>query len=227
MITTLIIIVLITSVLLGIKKIGEYDNPKLFRIFIKKYLKQDKINFPKPDLILFTGSSIIKFWKTMENDLSPFYVLNRGVAGTKINEIAYWVEELVVQYKPKAVLLYAGSNDIQGKKPKTPEHVFNGFISFSNKIHQNLPNTKLFYISILPSPAKTRWKHWSNIQKANLLIKEYCNTNKLFKYIEISADFLDSNGLPNKTLFKKDMIHLNENGYKVWTSILRPELEKI
>lgn len=227
MITILIIITSFVFIILGIKKLGEYDNPRLFKFFIKKYLKQDKIKYPEPGSILFTGSSVIKFWKTIENDLSPFYVLNRGVAGTKIKEIVYWIDELVVQYKPKAVVLYAGSNDIQGRNPKTSEHVLSGFIEFSNKIHQSIFDLPLIYISIIPSPAKIRWIHWREIQKANSLIQDYCEANNLLKYVDMTAEFLDSNGLPNKILFKKDLIHLNENGYKVWSSILRPTLEKL
>ncbi len=227
MITLLTIITSFAIIFFGIIKLGQYDNPRLFGFFIKRYSKQDKINFPEPGSIVFTGSSVIKFWKTIEKDLFPFYVLNRGLAGAKINEIVYWVDELVIKYKPKAVVLYAGSNDIQGNKPRTSTQVLQGFIEFSNKIHKSIPGLPVIFLPIIPSPAKTRWKNWSEIQKANSLIKEYCETNDFLIYIDNTIEFVDSNGIPKESLFKKDKIHLNDNGYKVWSHSLRPFLKKL
>ena len=227
MITVLIILLIFVVLIVGLKKLGEYDNPKLFRSFVKRYQRQDKIHFPEPGAIVFTGSSVVKFWKTMETDLSPFYVINRGIAGTKIHEVAYWLDGLVIGYRPKAVVLYAGSNDIQGKNPKTPEHVLHGFILFSEKLHKALPNTPLIFLSIIPCPAKTRWAHWDSIQKANSLIKDYCGQHGYMQYIDTTADFLDPNGLPDRSLFKKDGIHLNGSGYRIWTAALRPVLSQL
>ncbi len=210
-----------------IKKLFYYDNPRLFSFFIIRYSIRDRKNFPKSNSIVFTGSSVVQFWKSLKNDLHPINVLNRGIAGTKINEIAYWANRLVIKYRPKAVVLYAGSNDIQGNKPRTPQQVFDGFKTFVNKIHFEIPGLPIYFISITPSPAKTRWKNRTLIKEANSLIAEFCGTNDNLNFIDTTDAFLDTEGSPVLKYFKKDMIHFNEKGYAVWTSIFKPILDKL
>ncbi len=227
----MLIVSLILAVLFlfffGVKKLARYNYPKLFSFFIRRFAKRDRRNFPKPDSIVFTGSSIVQFWKTLENDLNPISVLNRGIAGTKISDIAYWSDRLVTIYKPKAVVLYAGSNDIQGNKPRTPQQVLEGFKTFVNNIRIETPALPIYFISITPSPAKTRWKNWALVKEANLLIANFCETDKNLYFIDTVDAFLGSDGHPISEYFKRDMIHFNAKGYSVWATILKPLLEKI
>lgn len=222
-----LILTFIIVLFIVVKILSYYDNPKLFSFFVKRFNKEDRKNNLNKDRIVFTGSSIVKFWETLETDLYPINVLNRGIAGTKINEIAYWTKDLVTKYNPRAVVLYAGSNDIQGNRPRTPHQVLDGFKEFTNKIHIEMPVLPIYFISISPSPAKTRWKNWTLIKDANLLISKYCESDNSLNFIDATNEFLNSEGQPIREYFKKDMIHFNEKGYSVWTSILKPILIRI
>ena len=67
-------------------------------------------------------------------------------------------------------------------------------------------------------------KFWSEMEKANNLIEEYCSSNKDIHYINIVDPMIDSNGLVKQDLFKWDGIHLNEKGYEIWKAVIQPIL---
>ena len=217
-----VIVLMIIILYLIIRGLSTRDNPKLFQYFVKRYEKQDCVKFPPSGSIVFTGSSVMKFWKTIESDLAPIPVINRGIAGAKIREVAYYVDRIVIPYKPKAVVLYAGSNDIQGSDPRTPDQVFNGYREFVYRVHSALPDVPVYYISIIPSPAASRWKYWNIINKTNKMIKEFSKKDSLLRFIDITDKFLDSNGRPALEYFKRGKIHLNEKGYSIWASVIKP-----
>jgi len=221
------VILIVLLFVLFVKKLALKDNPRLFKLFVNQYSRIDKQRDIQQSDIVFTGSSVVKFWKTMEPDLFPFKVINRGIAGAKINEITYWIDNLVLKYTPRVVLLYVGSNDIQGKKPRSAVDVFNGFIDFERKVHTQYPDLPVIFLSIIPSPAKTRWENWAEIKKANNLIGEYCQQKESLHYIDTTDRFLTEMGLPDNHYFKKDGIHLNESGYKIWQSELKPVLKTV
>jgi len=167
----------------------------------------------------------MKYWKTLENDMAPFPVLNRALSGSRITELAHFVDRIVIPYGPDKVFIYAGSNDIQGRKPRTPEQVLNGFRLFCDRVHNELPETKIFFISISPTPSRIRWKHWPAVQMANRLIKDFCEEDERLHFIDTTDKFLNDLGKPRSELFKIDGIHMNRKGYEIWTSMLRPLLD--
>lgn len=95
-----------------------------FNSNIEAYRKKDASNRPAEGKTLFVGSSVMEFWKTLEKDLSPLPAMNRGIAGTKIVQWPHYVDRLVLPYKPSAVALYAGSNDMHGAKAKDPRQIY-------------------------------------------------------------------------------------------------------
>ena len=65
------------------------------------------------------------------------------------------------------------------------------------------------------------------MQEANNLVKEYCSSEELLSYIDIVPPMLDEEGNPRADLFRWDGIHMNELGYEIWTSIVKPILQNI
>ena len=125
---------------------------------ITHFETQDKQNPPAENAIVFTGSSSITLWKTLIQDMAPLPVINRGFGGAKINDVVRYVDRIVLPYRPQAVVLFAGTNDISWPKPGTALDVLQGFQAFVDAIHVTLPQTPIYYISITPTPS--RWKYW-------------------------------------------------------------------
>lgn len=205
--------------------ITNIDIPWIFSIPVSRYRKLDAINHIETTDIVFTGSSVMKYWHTIEKDLYPFQLLNRAIPGIKINELNHYIDQLVLKYNPKKVFIYAGSNDIQGMSPKSPEHVYNGFKYFVEHIHQKNNAIKIYYISIITGPSKLRLKHRDEINRANKLIETYCKETNLATYVDVQKHFLTDAGVPNKELFIEDGIHLKPEAYRYFTAEIMNELK--
>ena len=180
----------------------------------------DKVKPPQPGGILFVGSSSIRLWEGLEGQFEMPLLIKRGFGGSQLSDVVLHVELLVIRYAPKVVVLYAGDNDLAAGR--TPEYVRDQFITFAKAVHQALPDTRVAFVSIKPSPA--RRIYLDNARAANTLIENFAKGKKNIEYIDIFTPMLDKNGLPRPELFRADALHLNEAGYELWTSIIRPRL---
>lgn len=203
-----------------------FDNisstPKIWALNIKKFEIRDKIAPPPDDAIVFTGSSSITFWDSLGKDMAPLPVINRGFGGARINDVVYYADRIVTPYHPRAVVLFAGTNDIAGPKPKLAQDVYEGFQAFVKAIHSQKPQVPIYYVSITPTPS--RWALWHIAEKANSLNKAYCETDRRLHFIELSSQFITPDGIPDRSLYKMDGLHPNKKGYKIWTSVIKPIL---
>ena len=189
---------------------------------ISGYEKQDRINPPKPDVIVFTGSSSIRFWHTLSGDMKPLNVINRGFGGSQLSQVNEYATRIVLPYRPKAVVLYAGENDMSWPWHKSADTVLADFQQFVKIVHTAIPEAPIYYVSMKPDPA--RWGNWPALANANRMIEAYCRSEVRVKFIDVSAAMLDGQGKPRRELFRWDGLHMNGQGYALWTSIIRPVL---
>ncbi len=198
--------------------------------FFNRY-EEEIIEFEKEDSttgitkgkILFVGSSSFRKWANMKSDLFPIPVINRGFGGSTMPELDYYFFRIVKPYMPKAIVVYEGDNDVLAPF-LTPEVILKSFVVFTELTEQYLPRTKIFFVSIKPSPS--RLNYLSKMQKTNRLIKDYCNKNKNLFYIDITKQMFDKNGQIREDIFRNDRLHMNEKGYKIWSKIIKTELLK-
>ena len=111
--------------------------PHRFENEIAAFEAGDKTNPPPQHAILFLGSSSIRKWTTLARDFPNHRVFNRGFGGSQLDDSVYFFDRIVAPYKPKMIVLYAGSNDINAGK--TPQRVFDDFKTFVGKVHAELP----------------------------------------------------------------------------------------
>jgi lysophospholipase L1-like esterase len=133
-----------------------------------------------------------------------------------------YAERIVVPYHPRLILLYAGGNDINAGK--TAEQVFGDFKAFVEKIHTALPSTRIKYISIAPNPA--RWAQIDRVKKANALIRAYTEKDPKLQFINVYSEMLGEDGKPLPDIYREDKLHMNANGYRIWTAIIKPYLDQ-
>lgn len=170
---------------------------------------------------VFVGSSSIVGWKLTKH-FPMRNVLNRGFGGSQLADSAHYAARLVNKHKPEVVVLYAGDNDIASGKP--PTQVADDFRAFVKAVRKDLPTTKIVYISIKPSLA--RWKLWDKVSAANKLIAADCAREKDLVFLDVGPAMLGADGKPKAELFVKDGLHLSEQGYELWTSLVKPHLKK-
>lgn len=164
--------------------------------------------------VLFTGSSYIRLWKNIREDVQYSNIIHRGYGGSNLTEMAYYVKRIVYPHQPAAIFMYVG-NDITGsEKDKTPRQVLELFTYVVSIIRQQYPDVPIVWLQIAPSPK--RWSVWNEVQEANKLIADYCaNGYRLYTY-NSSAKYLGTDGTPMEELFIEDRLHYNEKGYQIW-----------
>lgn len=189
---------------------------------IRKFEAEDLAHPPKLGAILFVGSSSINFWHTLARDMEPLNVINRGFGGSQIAHVNHYAGRIVLPYRPRAIVLYAGDNDLSWPWSKSPQTVLNDFTRFVAIVHTGLPETWIYYISIKPCPA--RWSNWATVQQANRMIAEFASGQERVQFIDVTPPMLDAHGKVRGDLFRWDGLHLNSRGYALWTSIIKPIL---
>jgi lysophospholipase L1-like esterase len=195
--------------------------PEKWAAAIDKFTQADATNPPPRDAVVFIGSSSIVRWTTLAQDFPAVTVINRGFGGSELEDSAHYVDRIVSPYQPRIVVLYAGENDLNAGK--TPEKVLFDFKHFVASIHKALPDARVVFIAIKPSPS--RWKIKEQVVRANALIAAECARDQRLAFADIYTPMLDAKGEPRPELFVKDMLHMNAAGYAVWRPVIAPLLK--
>src|ERR1700742_3273617 len=137
---------------------------------IRAFKHQDSLNFPKPDGILFIGSSSIRKWTDLEQRFSNEPIIRRGVGGCELWQIVdYYTPFILFPYQPRKIFIYAGENDLAAGK--SGRFVFEEFEKLWVMINKKLPDATVYFMSIKPSPSRA--KFFNEVEIANKLIKNY------------------------------------------------------
>ena len=149
-------------------------------------------------------------------------MLNRGFGGSHIDHVSHFAKRIVLPYRPSAVVLYAGDNDLVKGTGKTPASVLADFQRFVALVQTALPETTVYFVTIKPSPA--RWDRWPPMRSANKKIAVWAANTFGVEVLDIATPMLGESGKPREELFIVDGLHLSEEGYQVWTDAIRPVL---
>ena len=180
--------------------------------------------FAPGEAIVFIGSSSIRFWTTLAQDMAPNAVVQHGFGGAKLNDVVHYADRLVNAYEPRAVVVFAGTNDISPEASKAPQALLMSYRQFVDIVRADNPDLPIFFIGITPSPL--RWSVWPVAQQANQLIADWIATDDHHVYIDTSAALLGEDGVPGPDYYVFDGLHLSEKGYAAWADIVRQSLAR-
>ncbi len=170
--------------------------------------------------VLFVGSSSVRMWKTLQEDMRPLSVVNNGFGGSTIRDIIYHYDILVKPYQPKKIVLYVENDVIPEDKLETAT-LFEFFRIFRSKVHKDFPSATLYIVSLKPSPL--RFSIYKDQCAINTLLEKYAEGQPNTKYIDVASAMI-KNGQPDKRLFSEDMLHMNSEGYALWSRIINREI---
>ncbi len=196
-------------------------DPNRFAAEIKAFAEWDSKNAAPAEPVLFVGSSSARMWRTRES-FPDLPVINRGFGGSHVFDVIHYADRIVLPYRPRVIVFYAGDNDIAGDK--SPQRVADDYRRFVKLVHAKLPATRIVYITIKPSGS--RWALWPQMDKTNALIRDFCRQDERLFWADLATPLLGSDGMPMSELFLADRLHLSAQGYVVWTRALRPVLTK-
>lgn len=204
-----------------LKLIGKLDR---FEKEIENFELSDNNNGFTTHGTLFVGSSSIRLWKNSTTLVPNSTSLNRGFGGATIAELNHYYPRIVQKYHPNNVIFYCGENDLAHNLASV-DSVFSDFQKFATRLKKDNPNVKLFYLSIKNSPS--RMAYATKFEEMNSKVKNWGQNDSNFIYIDFNTPLNNVHGLPDSSLFRKDMLHLNDTGYAHWEKALSPFLKRI
>lgn len=198
-------------------------HPAVWEPELRAFDRADALNPPEPGRVVFVGSSSIRFWDTLAEDMAPWPVLRRGFGGCRMSDVLHHAERVCLRYAPSAVVLYAGDNDLGALSRTTPEQVAEQLGRFEALLHGRFPQAQLFVLSIKPSPL--RWRQWPRMQQANAAMKALVEARPGCAWVEVAEPMLGEDGRPRRALYGRDGLHLSAQGYALWAERVRGALE--
>ncbi|MBM3875180.1 MAG: hypothetical protein FJ386_00455 [Verrucomicrobia bacterium] len=191
--------------------------PARFEKDILAFEAADKTNPPPKDAVLFVGASNTRLWTSMALDFRGWKVINRGFGGSQLADALHFADRIVIPAAPKTIYVQSGGNDIHAGR--TPEQVLADFKAFVAKVRAALPETKIHFIALPPSPL--RWSQREKQREANRLVEEFVREDGALNFVDIFPHMLGDDGRPRPELYVGDNLHLSAKGYALWTSLIR------
>lgn len=191
---------------------------------ILAFKKQDSINFPPKNAILFVGSSSFTNWTDVQDYFPGYTIINRGFGGSTLMDVIRYSNEIIIPYQPKQIVIYCGENDMAYDDSLYPAQVEQRFEELFDIIREHYPKVPIVYISIKPSPSREKLMPKFNV--ANVMIKNFLKEKKKTKFIDVYHKMLDVDGKPMKDIFIEDNLHMNAKGYRIWQNLIQPHLIK-
>jgi len=172
--------------------------------------------------IIFYGSSSIRMWDTLQKDFPQQKVVNLGFGGSTLAACVWFFKRVMAGYKPKALVIYAGDNDLGDGR--NPEEVLIFFKQMKAEVKQRFgDDLPCYFMSLKPSPS--RWHMVNQFVYTNTLIqKEISREPGNWHFIDIYRKMLDTSGLPKAELYQQDGLHLSTEGYLLWKEIVNLSL---
>ena len=198
------------------------DRPGQWREDIAAFAAADHAHPPPAHPVVFVGSSSIRMWSSLAADFPGRAVINRGFGGSRIPDATYYADRLLAPYHPRAIVLYAGDNDLA--EGCTPEQVRDAFAAFVRRARSLDARVPIAFIAIKPSVA--RKSLLPEIRQANALVREYARSQKGVDYLDVFTPMLGADGKPQPKWFGADGLHMNRQGYRLWTSLVRDWLHR-
>ena len=174
--------------------------------------------------VVFMGDSITDLWQ--QPRFGGFFpgkpYVDRGISGQTTPQMLLRFRPDVIDLKPKAVVILAGTNDIAGNTgPMTNEEIQGNLTSMAELAHAH--NIRVVLASITPvsgyhvaTPAgvpQTTTRPMDRIRAMNEWIRTYASSHG-HVYLDYFSAMTDAKGVL-KAEFSEDDLHPNAAGYTV------------
>ena len=175
--------------------------------------------------VIFLGNSLTEMF-----DVNYYFqdssLLNAGITGDFTEGLVKRCDA-IIQLKPEKLFIEIGINDIIEKV--SLKEICTNYETLIKKIRQESPNTKIYIQSNLPVIIRHPSLLTSNADVNNLVIEQNKNLQQISKkynciYVDIYNELMQEKN--KESLFIPDGIHLTPYAYSIWTSVVKPYLDK-
>ncbi len=179
---------------------------------------------PAPGGVLLVGSSNFRKWTNAVTDLAPLPVTNRAFGGSQTSHQLMFFDQVVPPCRPGLVVWYCGSNDIKGKKDATS--ILERTEEWISRVKQMDSAAAVLLVSVIRAPQKHRDGQVAVVDAVNQGYEEIARSKEGVFYVDVNAALQSPTGESRAELYVEDGLHLNGEGYRQMTTLLKPAIEK-
>ena len=225
-ITVCVVVIVLMSVLYITKPMDTYDDMSYYDKKCVSFVTQNA-NLSQGQIV-FVGDSITDLYHLDDyySDLS-LATYNRGIGGDVTWGVLNRIQGSVVDLHPTKVVLMIGINDLNGGR--SPESIVSNYNAILDILKSDLPTTEVYCMSIIPMNSVINWALPCDVNVRNEQIRNI-NSDLMtivndhgYEYIDLYSQVEDENHSLQSNL-TDDGIHLNNNGFAIWTSMIKGKL---
>ena len=179
---------------------------------------------PAPGGVLLVGSSNFRKWTNAVTDLAPLPVTNRAFGGSQTSHQLMFFDQVVPPCRPGLVVWYCGSNDIKGKKDAAS--ILQRTEEWISRVKQMDSAAAVLLVSVIRAPQKHRDGQVAVVDAVNRGYEEIARSKEGVFYVDVNPALESPTGESRAELYVSDGLHLNGEGYRQMTTLLKPAIEK-
>ncbi len=211
---------------------------------INKYRNRQEPYFSNKSRVIFYGDSRAYQWRYLQKDNS-FQFINRGINGQTSSQVLWRFDTDITKLKPKVIVLQVCINDLRmlPNPPKTRNDIVENcqnnikqIIERADSINADIIVTTIFPVGQGQIPLELRpfWPSLNQMKRSIREVNQYIRSLTRSKPSGISnrVIVLDAYSLLNqqdqdKLKYYKDLLHINQEGYKLLNQELKSILNDI
>ena len=170
--------------------------------------------------IVFVGSSIFHRWTGLERQMAPLPITNISFDGAVTDDWNRLLESRVIPMKPKVVVYYCGSNDVDSGD--SAARIVGRIVFFLEKVTRALPETRIVFVSVNRAPEKQ--DRWDVVDDINRQILRYAEKHPRVRFVDVNPVLANADGSARMELFMNDRLHLRPPAYEEFAKVLKPVL---
>ena len=196
------------------------DDPMVWEGHIQKLVDNEVEGSLEAGVLLFVGSSSIRFFYNLDTFFSGRVVVKKGFGGAKIGDVKYYKDDLILKHRPAVLCLYLGTNDILYRDTAVPV-IAEEYVLLVEGILDAMPYISVVLIALRPIRDVSNNKKFSQL---NERMKTYSLSRGSVAYLDVNDVLLEDDGLADSALLQFDGLHLNKRGYDAWGNAMRGKI---
>lgn len=194
--------------------------------YYKRKAQVEKMPPVKKTDYVMLGNSITEGGYDWNEKLGTKNVVNRGIS-SDVTMGVYKRLNTILPYHPAKIFLKIGINDVSKDIPT--DTIVGRIKRIIERIRKESPKTKLYVHSLLPIREATgRWRLLKGktdvVPEVNHKLEQMVRQFPDVTYINLFPLFTEPGTNILREELTKDGLHLSEQGYKVWTEVLKKYL---